>query len=59
MFESNHEIEKSRFNPTSVEDYEFVIGAETVSRILALAGRLHDLQLLNINSAHYGGGRPN
>jgi len=40
----------------SVEDYEPLIGAKAVERILVNAGRLHDLHVLNINSTYYGGG---
>ena len=56
MSESDHTIDKSQFKLTSVEDYESLIGAETVGRILSKARRLHDLHLLNINSTYYGGG---
>jgi trehalose synthase len=41
---------------TSVEDYEPLVGAETVDRILKKATRLQDLHIVNINSTYYGGG---
>jgi trehalose synthase len=44
------------FKLISVEDYEPLIGAKAVDRILTNARRLHDLHLLNINSTYYGGG---
>ena len=40
----------------TVADYEPLIGAETVDRILAKAAQLHDLRIVNINSTYYGGG---
>ena len=40
----------------SVEDYEPLIGAETVQQILSKARRLSDLHIVNINSTYYGGG---
>lgn len=44
------------FALTSVEDYEPLVGAETVRRILAKAERLRDLHIINVNSTYYGGG---
>ncbi|GHD52503.1 glycosyl transferase family 1 [Thalassobaculum fulvum] len=40
----------------SVEDYEPLVGAEAVERIMAKAARLHDLHVVNVNSTYYGGG---
>ncbi len=40
----------------TVEDYEELIGAEAVERILRKVERLHDLHVVNINSTYYGGG---
>lgn len=40
----------------SVEDYEPLIGLETVERITWKAQRLRGLRVLNINSTFYGGG---
>jgi trehalose synthase len=45
-----------RFKLTSVEDYEPLIGAESVERLLKKAEALHDLHVVNINSTYYGGG---
>jgi trehalose synthase len=39
-----------------IGDYEKYVGAETVDRIAAKAGRLSDLHLVHINSTYYGGG---
>jgi len=40
----------------SIEDYEPLIGAEAVERILKKAKPLRDLHVVNINSTYYGGG---
>jgi trehalose synthase len=40
----------------SVEDYESLIGAEAVDRILGKAHALRDLHVVHVNSTHYGGG---
>ena len=40
----------------SVEDYQPLVGAEAVERILKKAARLHDLHVVNVNSTYYGGG---
>ena len=50
------ELEPSEFKLASVEDYELLIGAEAVERILKKAERLHDVHVVNINSTYYGGG---
>ena len=50
------ELEPSEFKLVSVEDYEALIGAEAVERILKKAERLHDMHVININSTYYGGG---
>lgn len=39
-----------------LEDYEALIGAEAVQRIVRKAERLRDLHVLNVNSTYYGGG---
>ena len=41
---------------TSVKDYESMVGAATVDRILSKARRLSDLHLVNVSSSYYGGG---
>ncbi len=41
---------------TTVEDYEPLIGAESVNRILRKADNLHDLHIENVSSTYYGGG---
>ena len=39
-----------------VEDYEKLVGAETIERIKKKAGLLQHLHVVNINSTYYGGG---
>ena len=56
MLVPGHADEARTFKLTSVEDYEPLVGAETVERILKKAERLHDLHVVNINSTYYGGG---
>lgn len=41
---------------TTVEDYEPLVGAETVERILRKASQLRDMHVVHINSTYYGGG---
>ena len=56
MLVPGHAHEARTFKLTSVEDYEPLVGAETVERILKKAERLRDLHVVNINSTYYGGG---
>ncbi len=44
------------FRTTTIEDYEPLIGAESVERIIRKARPLHDFHITNINSTYYGGG---
>jgi trehalose synthase len=44
------------FRCTQVEDYEKLIGSETVERIKKKAKPLQSLHLVNVNSTYYGGG---
>lgn len=39
-----------------IEDYQSLIGAEAVERILKKAKPLRDLHVVNVNSTYYGGG---
>jgi trehalose synthase len=41
---------------TQIEDYEPVVGAETIERILKKAKTLQHLHVANVNSTYYGGG---
>ena len=41
---------------TSIEDYEPLVGAETIERIAKKAERMRDLHLVNMSSTYYGGG---
>lgn len=49
-------MDESIYRLATVEDYEPLIGAEAVARILAKADRLHDLHVVNVSSTYYGGG---
>jgi len=44
------------FKLASVEDYEPLVGAEAVERLLKKVEALRDLHLVNVNSTYYGGG---
>ena len=44
------------FKLISIEDYEPLIGAETVERLLAKVEALRDIHIVNVNSTYYGGG---
>jgi trehalose synthase len=44
------------FRLPSVQDYEPLVGAETVDRILRKASLLRDLHVVHVNSTYYGGG---
>jgi trehalose synthase len=44
------------FWPHNIEQYEALIGAPAVERIMLKAKRLHDLRVVNISSTFYGGG---
>ena len=44
------------FKLTSVEDYEPLIGSQTVERLLKKVEALRDLHVVNVNSTYYGGG---
>jgi trehalose synthase len=44
------------FYPLRIEQYEDLIGAQAVERIMLKAKRLHDLRVVNISSTFYGGG---
>src|SRR6516165_6638640 len=44
------------FKLTTVEDYEPLVGAKTIERILQKASRLRDLHVAHVNSTYYGGG---
>ncbi len=46
----------ANFRLTTVADYEALIGAEAVDRILCKAQSLSDMHIININSTYYGGG---
>lgn len=45
-----------QFSLPRLEDYEPLIGAETVERIARKVARIRDLHVLNVNSTYYGGG---
>ena len=41
---------------TQIEDYEPLVGGETIERIIKKAKTLRHLHVANVNSAYYGGG---
>jgi len=47
-------MEKQRI--TQIEDYEPLVGAETIERIMKKAKTLRHLHVANVNSTYYGGG---
>jgi len=49
-------MDPSTFRLPTVEDYEPLIGAEAVDRLLGKAAKLADLHVVNVNSTYYGGG---
>jgi trehalose synthase len=52
-----HEDSQARtFKLTSVEDYEPLVGSETVERLLTKVEALRDIHVVNVNSTYYGGG---
>lgn len=44
------------FNLPRIENYEQIVGTQTIERIKAKAKPLHGLHVTNINSTYYGGG---
>lgn len=41
---------------TQIKDYEPMVGAETIERIMKKAKTLRNLHVANVNSTYYGGG---
>jgi trehalose synthase len=50
------ETPHTAFHLPSPQDYEPLVGAETIARIMKKAEALSDLHVLNVNSTYYGGG---
>ena len=48
--------EQRTYTLTTIEDYEPLVGSETIERILEKAGKFRDLHVVNVNSTYYGGG---
>jgi trehalose synthase len=46
----------AHYRITQIEDYEPLVGRETVERIRRKAGNLKGLRVVNFNSTYYGGG---
>jgi trehalose synthase len=44
------------FRLTSIDDYEPLVGADTVERVARKAARLRDTHIANVSSTYYGGG---
>ena len=49
-------IARPKFHITGLDDYEPLVGKETVERIREKARPLHGLHIANVNSTYYGGG---
>jgi trehalose synthase len=45
-----------KFKLPTIEDYEPLVGAEAVERILTKASKLRDAHIVHVNSTYYGGG---
>ncbi len=56
MYETNPSDEKVEHKLTRVEDYEPLIGPETVDRLLDKARKLYGFHVTHFNSTYYGGG---
>ncbi len=56
MIDSKRATTKGRLRFPRVEDYEDLIGAEEVDRLLRAAERLEDMHIVNVSSTYYGGG---
>ncbi len=54
MSKNLHEEKKPKI--IGIEDYEPLVGSETVERIIKKANKLRDLHVVNVNSTYYGGG---
>src|SRR6266542_2494514 len=46
----------AHYRVTQIEDYEPLVGTETVQRIRQKAAKLKGLRVANFNSTYYGGG---
>ncbi len=44
------------FWPMRIEQYEELVGAAAVERVMRKGKRLHDLRVINVSSTFYGGG---
>ncbi len=47
---------KRNSHVVSIDDYEKIVGSETIERIRKKAAHLHDTHVVNVNSTYYGGG---
>ena len=56
MLFANNATSKQGLRLVTIEDYEPLIGAEAVERLLRKVEMLHDIHVVNINSTYYGGG---
>ena len=46
----------AQYRITQIEDYEALVGTETIQRIRQKAANLKGLRVANFNSTYYGGG---
>ena len=53
---SNRGADLQDFRLAGVQDYEPLIGAEAVERIVKKGRSLGDVHVVNVNSTYYGGG---
>ena len=56
MIVAEQSTDMARLKLVSIADYESIVGASTVDRILSKARDLRDLHIVNVSSTYYGGG---
>ena len=56
MIVAEHSTDMAGLKLVSIADYESIVGASTVDRILSKARDLGDLHIVNVSSTYYGGG---
>jgi trehalose synthase len=52
----NESLQMAHYRITQIQDYEPLVGTETVQRIRQKAAKLKGLRVANFNSTYYGGG---
>ena len=56
MIVAEQSTDMAKLKLVSIADYELIVGASTVDRILSKARDLRDLHIVNVSSTYYGGG---